>query len=80
MKRISIPQVNIEALVAEFRESLTNLRSNQEKIQFEKSFKDIAAINEDEVVKPTIYISNDAWLKMDALVQSSNKEIGRAHV
>lgn len=75
MKRISIPQVNIEALVAEFRESLTNLRSNQEKIQFEKSFKDIAAINEDEVVKPTIYISNDAWLKMDALVQSSNKEL-----
>lgn len=75
MKRISLNPENITALVEEFKQSLANLKTNQEKIVFEKNFKDILAIDESKVKKPIIYFSNDAWLKMNALVQSSDKEL-----
>ena len=75
MKRISLNPENITALVEEIKQSLANLKTNQEKIVFEKSFKDILAIDENKIKKPIIYFSNDAWLKMNALVQSSDKEI-----
>lgn len=75
MKRITIPNEAIEELVSEFRASLQGLRSNQEKISFEKNFKDLTSINEETIKKPIIYFSADAWLKMNALVQSSDKEL-----
>jgi hypothetical protein len=75
MKYITLSSTDIEKLVEEFRSDLTNLRSNQEKISFEKSFKDIRPIEETQIKKPIIYFSADAWNKMNALVQSSDKEL-----
>ena len=75
MKYISLTQDTITTLVQEFQQHLTGLRSNQDKITFEKNFKDIAKVREEDVKKPIIYFSNDAWTKMNALVQSSDKEL-----
>lgn len=75
MKYISLSQNEITTLTQEFIQHLTGLRSNQDKIIFEKSFKEIAKVNEDNIKKPIIYFSNDAWTKMNALVQSSDKEL-----
>ena len=75
MKRISIPENIVSTLVEQFKEELKNLKTNQDSISFERKFKDILSINEDEVDKPIIYFSSDAWIKMNTLVQSSNLEL-----
>lgn len=75
MKRISIPENIISTLVEQFKAELKTLKTNQESISFERKFKDILSINEDEVNKPIIYFSSDAWIKMNTLVQSSNLEL-----
>lgn len=75
MKRISIPENIVSTLVEQFKEELKNLKTNQDSISFERKFKDILSINEDEVNKPIIYFSADAWIKMNTLVQSSNLEL-----
>lgn len=75
MKRISIPENIVSTLVEEFKEELKNLKTNQDIISFERKFKDILSINENEVNKPIIYFSADAWIKMNTLVQSSNLEL-----
>ena len=75
MKRISIPENIVDTLVMQFKEELKTLKTNQESISFERKFKDILSINEDEVTKPIIYFSADAWIKMNTLVQASNLEL-----
>jgi hypothetical protein len=75
MKRISISPENIAALVAEFKASLTNLKTNQEKIVFEKKFSELTKVNESEIKKPIIYFSMEAWIKMVQLVKKCDKEI-----
>jgi hypothetical protein len=75
MKYISLSPEAINTLVEEFKESLTSLKTNLEKISFEKKFKDILPVAENQIKKPIIYFSTDAWLKMNALVQSSDKEL-----
>lgn len=75
MKRISIPEENIQTLVEEFRQTLLNLKSNQEKITFEKKFSELTKINEEEITKPVIYFSMESWIKMQQLVKHCDKEI-----
>lgn len=73
MKYITPPEVDVEALVAEFRQSI-KARTNNQHIRFEKSFDDLK-IDETKVKKPVIYFSLEAWTKMQVLVQTCSKEI-----
>lgn len=73
MKYITPPEVDIEALVAEFRQSIQS-RTNNQHIEFKKSFADLK-IDESKVQKPVIYLSMEAWVKMQNLVHTCEKEI-----
>lgn len=73
MKYITPPEVDVEALVEEFRQSIKS-RTNNQTIEFKKSFTDLK-IDETKVEKPVIYLSMEAWIKMQDLVQSCSEEI-----
>lgn len=75
MKRISVPKPDIDALVAEFRKQLTDVKTNTTKIVFEKSFDDLMKIDTSKVKKPAIFFSLDAWTKMNQLVKTCSDEI-----
>jgi hypothetical protein len=75
MKQISMPEELVDKLIEEFKQEITNLKTNQGKISFERNFKDIMPELEENIKKPIIYFSTDAWLKMNSLVQSSDKEL-----
>lgn len=73
MKYITPPEIDIDAIVEEFKESL-KAKTNNASIEFKKSFSDFK-IDETKVKKPTIYFSMEAWLKMQMLVKACDDEI-----
>lgn len=75
MKRLSFSQADMDLMVDEFKKSLYNFKSNQDKFVYEKKFSEMAKIDEEKVKKPIIYFSMEAWLKMLSLVKSCDKEI-----
>lgn len=75
MKKLSFTQADVDLMVDEFKKSLSNFRSNQDKFVYEKKFSEIARIDEEKIKKPIIYFSMEAWLEMLTLVKSCDKEI-----
>lgn len=75
MKRLSLTQEDKDLIVEEFKKSLYNFRSNQDKFVYEKKFSELTKIDEENIKKPIIYFSMEAWLKMLMLVKNCDKEI-----
>lgn len=75
MKYIDIPTTNFEAIEKEFSEYLRTLKTNAGRITFTKDFDAIKKVDTTKIVKPNIYFSATALIKMIILVQSCPEEI-----
>ena len=75
MKKLSFTQEDMSIIFEEFKKSLLNFKSNQEKFIYEKKFSEMTKIDETKIRKPVIYFAMEAWLKMLMLVKNCDKEI-----
>lgn len=73
MKPIKIHQQQKEALIKKFKEFLNSARLSDSKINFST---DITNIILGTQIKPTIYFTTDAWIKIKHLVKHTSTEIG----
>lgn len=73
MKYIKPPEIEIDALIEEFKKAIQT-RTNNQSIEFKKNFSEFK-IDESKVIKPVIYLSMEAWVKMQNLVHTCEKEI-----